>query len=72
MAVNQARPTRGIWPGDLSQRGLTVSSLSQVQDDAIILPNAHPLTGILRHDAAWQVLRQDPVATVFTRVGFAP
>jgi len=37
-AVNQARPTRGIWPGDLTQRGLTVSSLSQVQDDAIILP----------------------------------
>ena len=34
--------------------------------------NGHPLTGILRHDAAWQVLRQDPVATVFTRVGFAP
>ena len=37
-AVNQARPTRGIWPGDLDQRGLTVSSLDQVQDDAIILP----------------------------------
>ncbi|HZE48416.1 MAG TPA: hypothetical protein VE074_02570 [Jatrophihabitantaceae bacterium] len=37
-AVNQARPTRGIWPGDLTQLGLTVSSLDQVQQDAIILP----------------------------------
>jgi hypothetical protein len=40
--------------------------------DAIILPNAHPLTGILRQEADWQVLRRDAVATVFTRVGFAP
>jgi len=46
--------------------------IAQAHPDAIILPNGHPLTGILRHDAAWQVLRQDPVATVFTRVGFAP
>jgi hypothetical protein len=40
--------------------------------DAIILPSAHPLTGILEKDTSWQVLRHDPVATVFTRVGFAP
>ncbi|TMD88591.1 MAG: hypothetical protein E6I78_00660 [Chloroflexi bacterium] len=46
--------------------------IAQAHPDAIILPNGHPLTGILRHDAAWQVLRQDRVATVFTRVGFAP
>jgi len=46
--------------------------IAQAHPDAIILPNAHPLTGILRQDAAWQVLRQDAVATVFTRVGFAP
>jgi hypothetical protein len=46
--------------------------IAQAHPDAIILPNAHPLTGILRKDAGWQVLRQDPVATVFTRVGFAP
>jgi hypothetical protein len=46
--------------------------LAQAHPDAIILPSAHPLTGILRHDASWQVLRRDPVATVFTRVGFAP
>jgi hypothetical protein len=37
-AVGQARPNRGIWPGDLTQRGLTVESLAQVQQDAIILP----------------------------------
>jgi hypothetical protein len=46
--------------------------IAQAHPDAIILPNAHPLTGILRQDAGWQVLRQDPVATVFTRVGFGP
>jgi hypothetical protein len=37
-AVSQARPTRGIWPGDLTQLGLTVESLGQVEQDAIILP----------------------------------
>jgi hypothetical protein len=46
--------------------------IADAHPDAIVLPNAHPLTGILRHDATWQVLRRDPVATVFTRVGFAP
>ncbi len=46
--------------------------IAQAHPDAIILPNAHPLTGILRQDATWQVLRRDAVATVFTRVGFAP
>ena len=46
--------------------------IAQAHPDAIILPNAHPLTDILRHDATWQILRRDPVATVFTRVGFAP
>ena len=46
--------------------------IGQARPDAIILPNSHPLTGILRQDASWQVLRRDPVATVFTRVGFAP
>ena len=37
-AVNQARPTRGVWPADLTQSGLTVESLAQVEQDAIILP----------------------------------
>jgi hypothetical protein len=46
--------------------------IAQAHPDAIILPNAHPLVGILRQDANWQVLRRDAVATVFTRVGFVP
>jgi len=46
--------------------------IAQAHPDAIVLPNGHPLTGILRQDAGWHVLRQDRVATVFTRVGFAP
>ena len=37
-AVGQARPTRGVWPGDLTELGLTVESLAQVEEDAIILP----------------------------------
>ena len=40
--------------------------------DAILLPSAHPLVGILQKDADWELLSQDGVATVFTRVGFAP
>ena len=46
--------------------------IAEAHPDAIILPNGHPLTGILAQDAGWQILRQDRVATVFTRVGFAP
>jgi hypothetical protein len=46
--------------------------LAQAHPDAIVLPSAHPLTGILGKDPAWSVLSQDAVATVFIRVGFAP
>ncbi len=46
--------------------------IAQAHPDAIILPSGHPLVGILRQDAQWQILSRDPVATVFTRVGFAP
>jgi hypothetical protein len=46
--------------------------LVESQPDAIVLPSAHPLVGILQQDAKWTLLRQDRVATVFTRVGFAP
>ncbi|HEV2014607.1 MAG TPA: hypothetical protein VGR77_12110 [Candidatus Dormibacteraeota bacterium] len=46
--------------------------IAQAYPDAVILPSAHPLVGILRRDPAWQVLSRDSVATVFTRVGFAP
>jgi hypothetical protein len=47
-------------------------ALVESQPDAIVLPSAHPLVGILQQDAKWTLLRQDRVATVFTRVGFAP
>jgi hypothetical protein len=46
--------------------------IAQAHPDAIILPSSHPLVSILRRDPAWQVLSHDAVATVFTRVGFAP
>ena len=45
--------------------------LAQAHPDAIVLPSAHPLTGILKQDPAWRVLSRDEVATVFIRVGFA-
>jgi hypothetical protein len=46
--------------------------LAQAHPDAIVLPSAHPLTGILGQDSAWSLLSRDEVATVFIRVGFAP
>jgi hypothetical protein len=46
--------------------------LAQAQPDAILLPSGHPLVGILQQDRQWTRLSQDGVATVFTRVGFAP
>jgi hypothetical protein len=46
--------------------------LVQSHPDAIVLPSGHPLVGILRQDRQWTLLSQDGVATVFSRVGFAP
>jgi hypothetical protein len=46
--------------------------LVQSHPDAIVLPSGHPLVGILQQDATWTLLSRDRVATVFTRVGFAP
>jgi hypothetical protein len=46
--------------------------LLQSHPDAIVLPSGHPLVGILERDQEWTLLSQDGVATVFTRVGFAP
>jgi hypothetical protein len=46
--------------------------LVQAHPDAIVLPSAHPLVGILQQDHQWTQLSRDGVATVFTRVGFAP
>jgi len=48
------------------------SVIAQSDPDAIVLPSGHPLVGLLRQDRAWQLFSQDHVATVFTRVGFAP
>lgn len=46
--------------------------LLQSHPDAIVFPSAHPLVGILQQDPQWTMLSRDGVATVFTRVGFAP
>ena len=46
--------------------------LTQAHPDAIVLPSAHPLTGVLGQDADFRLLSRDDVATVFIRVGFAP
>src|SRR2546425_804624 len=46
--------------------------LAQSHPDAIVLPSAHPLTGLLEQDPAWSLLSRDGGATVFVRVGFAP
>jgi len=45
--------------------------IAESHPDAIVLPSAHPLTGILGQDPAWTLLSRDEVATVFIRVGFA-
>jgi hypothetical protein len=44
--------------------------IAKAHPDAIVLPSAHPLTGILGQDPAWTMLSRDEVATVFIRVGF--
>jgi hypothetical protein len=46
--------------------------IQRAHPDAIMLPNGHPLVRLLRQDAEWQQFTRDRVATVFTRVGFAP
>src|SRR2546421_60791 len=46
--------------------------LAQSHPDAIVLPSAPPLVGILGQDADFRLLSRDDVATVFIRVGFAP
>src|SRR6266550_2015303 len=48
------------------------SVIAQTDPDAIVLPSGHPLVGLLEQDPAWQLFSHDRVATVFTRVGFAP
>ncbi|HEV3098002.1 MAG TPA: hypothetical protein VG104_12700, partial [Candidatus Dormibacteraeota bacterium] len=46
--------------------------IARANPDAIVVPSAHPIVGLLQHDPGWQILTRDQVATVFTRVGFAP
>jgi len=46
--------------------------LAEAHPDAVVLPSAHPLSGILGQDSSWRLLGRDEVATVFIRVGFAP
>jgi hypothetical protein len=46
--------------------------LANARPDAIILPSGHPLVGLLQADGGWHQFSRDRVATVFTRVGFAP
>jgi hypothetical protein len=46
--------------------------LAEAHPDAIVLPSAHPLTGILGQDSDFRLLSRDDVSTVFVRVGFAP
>jgi len=69
-----------VYGSDVFSRYLRVSYLAagwpevlvQAQPDAILLPSGHPLVGILQQDKQWTRLSQDGVATLFTRVGFAP
>jgi hypothetical protein len=46
--------------------------IARANPDAIVVPSGHPIVGLLQHDPGWQILTRDQVATVFTRVGFAP
>jgi hypothetical protein len=69
-----------VYGPDVFSRYLRVSYLAsgwqdvlvQSHPDAIVFPSAHPLVGILQQDPQWTLLSRDGVATVFTRVGFAP
>jgi hypothetical protein len=46
--------------------------IAEDRPDAIVMPTAHPITGLLSRDPTWQRIDRDRVATVFIRVGFAP
>ena len=46
--------------------------IARADPDAIVVPSAHPLVGLLQRDPGWRLLTRDRVATVYTRVGFAP
>ena len=46
--------------------------LAAARPDAIVIPSGHPLVRLLEQDPSWRQFHRDQVATVFTRVGFAP
>src|SRR2546425_10253068 len=46
--------------------------IARANPDAIVVPSAHPLVGLLQRDPGWRLMTRDRVATVFTRVGFPP
>lgn len=46
--------------------------LTGARPDAIVIPSGHPLVSLLLRDPSWRQFHRDRVATVFTRVGFAP
>src|SRR5438552_8440407 len=46
--------------------------IARANPDAIVVPSAHPLVGLLQRDPGWRLMTRDGVATVFTRVGFQP
>lgn len=48
------------------------SVIEKAHPDAIMLANGHPAIQLLEGGGGWQQLAQDRVATVLTRVGFAP
>lgn len=48
------------------------SVLHAARPDAIVIPSGHPLVSLLQQDPSWRQFHRDRIATVFTRVGFAP
>ncbi|HKE77716.1 MAG TPA: hypothetical protein VKB54_00355 [Solirubrobacteraceae bacterium] len=36
--ARNARPSKGLWPSDRTQKGVTVSNLATLTDDAVIMP----------------------------------
>src|SRR5438445_127820 len=46
--------------------------IARANPDAIVVPSAHPLVGLLQRGPGWRLIARDGGATVFTRVGFQP
>ena len=69
-----------VYGPEVFNRYLRVSYLADgwpeviraARPEAIVMPSAHPVTGLLARDPDWRQISRDRVATVFIRVGFAP